>query len=90
VELPGLTETITLPFGAAHLICREARSTGVPGDTLIVLPIGLTRDWITVFEQFIALLAFNRLPVTVLAMELLVSPPLKIRFLIARQSLLGS
>src|SRR5262252_3049410 len=35
-------------------------------------------------------LALIRLPVIVLAMELTVSPPAKIRFLIARQSLLGS
>src|SRR5689334_3868927 len=54
------------------------------------LAIGSSRAWMILFEQVMAPLTLMRLPVTVFAIELTVSPPARMRFLIVRQSRLGS
>src|SRR5207237_6064884 len=86
----GRTATTTLPFGLAQLMCRAARSMGVPTAPVTLEPTGRTRESTVALEQLKAPRALSRFCVTVLASAGIVSPPARIRFLIARQSRDGS
>ncbi|OGK86721.1 MAG: hypothetical protein A2X52_08825 [Candidatus Rokubacteria bacterium GWC2_70_16] len=88
---PGLTVTETLPFGSAQLMCRAARSMGVPTEPLMVVATGSRRERTVELEQVRAPRALSRFWVmVVVASAAMASPPARIRFLMARQSRSGS
>ena len=82
--------TETFPFGLAQLMCRAARSMGVPVEPVIVVATGMRRESTVELEHVSAPRALSRFRVMVFVNEGMVSPPLKIRFLMALQSRPGS
>src|SRR5262245_37447207 len=81
---PSLTGTTTSPFGWSQLIWSAERVNGSPTNARIVLLAGSSRDNTTAFVHSSEPRAFSRRPVIVTGATL--SPPDRIRFLIARQS----
>ena len=77
---------MTSPLGLAQLMCNADKSMGIPTDPLIVLAMGLSRVRTVESEHVSAPAALSRLCVTVFSIELMLSPPARIKFLIAIQS----
>ena len=87
---PCAAVTVTAPFGLAQLMFRTARSTGVPGEPVIVAVAGRRRDVTVTPVHPSAPRALSRLPVIVPASAPRSSPPARSKFRIARQSRVGS
>src|ERR1041384_5668631 len=90
VHPPGVTVTLSAPFGFAQSMLSIASLIGWLTVAETNDEAGCRRDVTTEFEQVNALYAFSRLLVTVLASDGIVSPEARIRFLIALQSRDGS
>ena len=69
---------------------RTPRSIGVPTEPVRALATGSTRERTIALEQLRAPRALSRFPVMVFASDEIVSPPARIKFLMARQSRSGS
>ena len=90
VDPPGLTVTVTGPSGFAQSMLSAASGIGMLGVAETNEWVGSRRDVTIEFEHVSAPCAFRRLPVIVFASAGIVSPPARIRFLMARQSREGS
>jgi len=86
----GLTVMATSPLGEAQLMFSTERRRGVSTVQATESEMGASREKTGEFEQVRAPKALRRFCEIVFAIEATLSPPARMRFLIARQSLLGS
>src|SRR5215470_19730267 len=83
---PGETVTVTGPFGWSHLMFNADKVIGTPAVPAMTSFSGARRDPTTEFVHVNDPKALSRFPEMVEDILEIVSPPLKIRFLMARQS----
>src|SRR5690242_6000946 len=88
--LPGEFGTDTFPAGLAQLMLRVESTIGAPTAPEMVSGTGNSLDVTCELVQLTAPNAFNRFDVIVSPATARASPLARIRFLMARQSLVGS
>src|SRR5512134_428273 len=90
VSPPGSTVMLTSPLGAAQLMFITERLTGAPTLAAWLSATGVNREKTVEFEHVNAPRALRRFCEIVFDIEATLSPPARMRFLIARQSRVGS